>query len=239
MPTDILIVTHNRLEFTNKTLKYLSDRTRSPYRLIIVDNGSQDGTREVLRAIPEPHKVILLPENLGLERAKNLGLEHVESELFVDSDNDILVPDLEGMDWLDRLSLLMHNHPEFAAIAMRPQILVGVGAIFRRDGEVIENNVCGASMRMMRTDLVKKAGAWRDQFTNDSEEWHIAGELKKMGYKVGYAKNLWCYHLFGNDRHWGYGGEVDRRHGNRECAYLDSMFTVDEKTLAPTFEHNV
>lgn len=237
--TDILIVCHNRHDFTARVLKYLSDRTRSPYRLIIVDNASTDGTRELLKTVPEPHKVILLPENKGLEVAKNLGLEHVTSELFVDTDNDILVPDYDGADWLKELTILMDTHPDFAAIALRPQILVGVGAIFRKDGDVVENNVCGGSMRMMRLSAVKAAGAWRDQFTNDSEEWHICGALKKMGHKVGYAKDLFCYHLFGNDRHWGYGGEVDRRHGNRECAYLDSMFKVDEKTLVPQFQHNV
>lgn len=237
--TDIIIVTHNRLEFTNKTLKYLNERTRSPFRLIIVDNASTDGTREVLQSIPAPHQVVLLPENLGLEKAKNIGLGYVQSDLFVDSDNDILVPDYDGADWLQRLTGLMNEHQEFGAIALRPQILVGVGAIFRREGEVVENNVCGGSMRMMRTAVVKAAGAWRDKFTNDSEEWHICGELKKMGYKVGYAKNLFCYHLFGNDNHWGYGGELDRRHGNRECSYTDKMFTVDERSLVPDFQHNV
>jgi len=236
--TDIVIVTHNRLEFTNRTLKHLHERTRSPFRLIIVDNGSTDGTRDVLNAIPAPHKVILLPENKGLEVAKNVGLEQVETEFYVDSDNDILVPDLDGSDWLERLHYLINQYPRFAAIAMRPQILVGVGAIFRSDKEVVENNVAGASMRIMRTELVRKVGAWRDRFTNDSEEWHISGELQKAGFKVGYARDLFCYHLFGNDRKWGYGGEVDRRHGDRTCNYTDDMFQVDEKTFVPKFLHN-
>jgi glycosyltransferase involved in cell wall biosynthesis len=46
--TDIVMVTYNRKDFTDRVLYHLATRTVGHYRLIVVDNGSTDGTQEVL-----------------------------------------------------------------------------------------------------------------------------------------------------------------------------------------------
>lgn len=231
--TDILLVSYFRKEFTIKTIEYLFERTRSPFRLIVVDNGSTDGTREWLfENVRSPHLVVLLSENLGLEQAKNVGLSLVRTPRFADTDNDILVPDLDP-DWLAAQHGLMDRHPEFAAISLRPQVLVGVGTIFKDKDEVVENNVAGGSMRLMDTGLVRKVGGWRSEYTNRSEEWHISGRLKGEGRKVGYARDLFCYHLFGENERWGYAEGIDHSHTKDRVAIRDSHFEVDPKTLSP------
>lgn len=235
--TDIVMVTHNRKDFTVEVLKHLYRNTFSPFRLIIVDNGSTDGTVEELNHVTDEHKVILLPENMGLEYAKNLGLNEVQTTRYIDTDNDCLPPLLEP-DWLTQINALMDRHPEFGAISMRPQILVGVGKIFDAEHEVAENNVAGGSLRLMDTALVRKVGGWRDEKgQNRSEEWHISGKLRGEGKKVGYARDLFCYHMFGEDHAWGY-GDIDHKHGDRKCAYVDSMFPHDPSTLVPSSKHN-
>ena len=49
--TSIVIVTHNQLEYTRQCLDSLQRLTDEPYELIVVDNGSTDGTVEYLRAL--------------------------------------------------------------------------------------------------------------------------------------------------------------------------------------------
>jgi hypothetical protein len=75
--------------------------------------------------------LIELDENIGLEPAKNIGLQNVESDLFVSTDNDCIPmpPDKEG-DWLSKLVKLMDDNPEFAAISCRTQVMIGSGNIF-------------------------------------------------------------------------------------------------------------
>ena len=48
--TSIVIVTHNQLAYTRQCLDSLRLLTDEPYELIVVDNGSTDGTVEYLRA---------------------------------------------------------------------------------------------------------------------------------------------------------------------------------------------
>ncbi|MBW1784711.1 MAG: hypothetical protein JRL30_28695 [Deltaproteobacteria bacterium] len=222
---------------TALTIKYLRKRTLRSFRLILVDNATKDTTpySGMLRRGWDTY--IRLSENRGLEVAKNIGLEKVKSEKFIDTDNDILVPKLDPC-WLDQLNALMTMQPEFAAVALRPQILVGVGPIFNSLQNIVENNVVGGSMRMMNTKAVRDAGGWSDVLMeNRKEEWEICGKLKAKGFKVGFARELFCYHMFGEDHNWGY-GEGDNYHGKPRCDYVDSAFEVDEETLVPKFKHN-
>jgi len=204
---DIIMVTYNRLELTKKSINSILERTKIPYRLIVVDNLSTDGVRNFLLELWKKGKIqeiILNNDNIGLEKALNLGLNKVESEYFVSTDNDIIAS--EG--WLSRLKDLIEKNPDYGAIGCRPQVLVGVGNIFKTDKEVAES-ICGSHLRIFRTEVIKKIGGWTDRFDNDgrgNEEHDICGKLKREGYKTGYAKDIWCYHQFENE-HWGYKDE--------------------------------
>lgn len=237
---DILITTYFRLEFTKKVIQAIMDRTMPFYRLVIVDNGSTDGTREYLQDLQKQYpafvkKIILLDKNEGLQRAKNLGMEYVDSKYFVNTDNDCIPPKLSP-DWLRQLEGLMDKYPEFAAISLRPQILVGVGPIFRDAAEVVENNVAGGSFRIMRTDLVKQVGAWTDEFENRQEEWNICTKLRNAGHKVGYARDLFCYHMFG-DGNWGYDKNTKHYHNPASEVYAKDE-EYDPETCIPRVRHN-
>lgn len=198
-PIDIVMVTYEREEFTKNTFSHLRTRTRTPYRIIQVDNGSN-------RQYFGGDVVIKLNNNFGLEVATNCAMNFVESEFVVTIDNDILVPERQPDDWLLSLIRLMNFYPEYAAISLRPQVLVGVGQIFKGvpPNTLIENNVCGRVARIMRTEAILKAGGWSHQFQNrgrGNEEWDICNKFRSLGYKVGIA-NIYAYHMFGEN--WGY-----------------------------------
>lgn len=207
---DIILVTYNRLDFTKKTLNSIFERTSYPYRLIVVDNGSKLETVDYLKKLKYNGKInalILNDKNAGLERALNKGFGIVRSTpYFVTVDNDCIAPKLDPC-WLTSLVELMEQKGEYAAIALRPQVLIGVGEIFKNAVDVAVNNVVGGSYRIMRTDTVRAVGGWTDKFEKDgrgNEEHDICGKLRAGGWKVGYAKRLWTYHIFGKDGTWGY-----------------------------------
>jgi len=211
---DIVLVTYNRIEFTKKTISSIIEKTILPYRLIVVDNNSTDGTREFLIDLKKREKIgqlILNPKNYGLGKALNQGFEFVKSDKFVTVDNDCIACN----NWLDRMLFLMKCFPKFKAIACRPQVLVGVGEIFKTHILVVENNVCGGSYRLMDRGVVDSVGGWDENFDNfgrGNEEHDICGKIRSLGHKVGYAKNVWCYHLFG-EKNWGYDKSIDAAKG--------------------------
>lgn len=217
---DIVCTTFNRFSHTSQFIKHLSERTKTPYRLIVVDNNSTDETQAYLLAMKEQgiiHHLILLGENYGIHMAKNYGLELVRSEpYYIDTDNDLLCADLEP-DWVQKLIDIMDKNPQYGAIACRPQVLVGSGEnAFDNPGEVVKFDHVGAHLRIMRTQAVRDAGGWEKIWDakRNHEDVHIARALEKLGLETGYAKNVRCWHMFATN--WGYGDMPVEEHGHRE-----------------------
>jgi glycosyltransferase involved in cell wall biosynthesis len=236
---DIVLVTYNRIDFTRKAISYLVGRTKTPYRLIVVDNNSVDGTQKMLLEFKEQgfvHHLILLEENYGIHMAKNYGLNLVRSEpYYIDTDNDLLCADLRP-DWITQLKELMDKLPDYGAIACRPQVLVGRGGNeFDEITAVKEFNHVGAHLRIMRTKVVREVGGWEKTWSanRNHEDSFIATALQNKGYKVGYAKNVRCWHMFGVN--WGYQQIPVNVHGHREMwppsEHWDSIIDkFDQKT---------
>ena len=208
--TDIVMTTWNRPEITYQVIRTLAKNTTTPSRLIVVDNGSEEDMQDELIKMNESgliDKLILLENNIGLEPAKNIGLKEVESEYFISTDNDCLPmkPDKDG-DWLSKLIDLMERHKQYAAISCRTQVMIGTGNIFdgKEEFDIIQFPWPGGSLRIMRTDLVKRVGGWNDNIkSRGNEERYICGELHKLGWETGFAVRVKCYHMFGNGN-WGY-----------------------------------
>lgn len=216
---DLVMTTYNRKEFTQKSLKYIAERTKTPLRIIVVDNNSNDGSQEMLFEMKKAGLIshlILLEENYGIHMAKNYGLALVRSEpYYIDTDNDLLPPQLDP-DWVQSLIKLMDKYPAYGAIACRPQVLIGrSGSEFDGTFEVAKFSHIGGHLRIMRTEAVKRATGWEKTWeaNRNHEDSYIASRLQEQGFDVGYAKDVRCWHMFGEN--WGYGDIPVEEHGHR------------------------
>ena len=211
MIVDICLTTWRREEISRLCIETLKKNTTTPYRLIVIDNGSEKDFSNWLNDNSDIY--VRLDKNIGLESAKHIGMEFVESELFISTDNDILVP--KDGDWLASLISLKERNPDFASISLRPQVLVGTGDIFGvNPPEVKEFTHVPGYMRLMETKLVKDLGAWNDKRElRGHEEYWISERIIAAGRKCGWASNIHCYHLFGDDN-WGYKEMPTQEHGH-------------------------
>jgi len=91
MKLSIITLTFNKLEYTKKYIKSLYKYT-SDFELILVDNGSTDGTVEFIKSLPYDNiKTIFNSENLGFSKGNNQGIEIAEGEYIGFLNNDILL----------------------------------------------------------------------------------------------------------------------------------------------------
>jgi hypothetical protein len=194
--TDIVLLTHNRLEHLVATVEALHERTPEPFRLTIVDNASESPVRNWLVEHRDLfHQVIFQAQNehvAGFQR----GIDATTSDPFVVSDPDLIVPALEP-SWLARMRDLMARHPDFGLIGVgldqsnRPA-LVGpetYDASTLVDGELVERNV-GTWFQMIRRD------ALRVPYVKDNATC-IA--VREAGYRVGWTANIRAFHLGWDD----------------------------------------
>ena len=112
--TSIVVVSFDALEQTAACLARLRE-TRDPNHpteIIVVDNGSRDGSAEFLAAQADV-SLLRNESNVGAPRARNQGLAHARGEYVVFLDNDAMVTP----DWLARLLYHAEVNPRSGCIA--------------------------------------------------------------------------------------------------------------------------
>ena len=229
---DIFICAYLRQLFTGKTINYLKSRTKTPYRLFLIDNGGNEEFEG------EVDYYLKLP-NLGVHAAWNIALSLAENKYFITSDNDIYVPDLEP-DWLSQVINFMNERPDYGAISLHPHIFIGAATIDPKDKEdVKERNMCGAVMRIMRTSVIQQTGGWERRIGQgrNNEERVISSRIHDAGYKTGICARIRAYHPFGDN--WGYPEEFTpemQKHNPELKDYVkqfDQPQAYDERTWLP------
>ena len=181
-PTDIILLSHNRLDYLAATVDALFERTPEPFRLTIVDNASRPDVRNWLAANRDRiHRVIALPENEHVP-AFQYGIDATTSDPYVVSDPDVEVPQLQP-SWLARLHGLLERHPDYG--------LVGVAFAGQElpDAEIVDANV-GTWFQMIRRD------ALREPYVKDSR---TCAAVREAGYLVGWTPTVVARNLGGGD----------------------------------------
>jgi len=183
-PISVVIVNWNGGRFLLRVLEALQGQSRAPARVVVVDNGSSDGSDAlVARSFPGV-RLRRVGENVGFAAANNLALrEEVETPWAA-----LLNPDaVPERDWIERLWQGVRAHPGCSAYGCRmrryddPRRLDGTGDCYhpcgwgwRRDYGVTETDAhlqpgeifapCAAAALYRREDVLAIEGFDEDFF---------------------------------------------------------------------------
>lgn len=197
----IVIVTQNRAASLLNTLSQLCNLTERP-QIIVVDNGSSDGTTDSVKFYYPQVKVISLSKNLG-PAGRNVGVSHTECPYVAFSDDD---------SWWASGSLAMaadlfDKYPRLALIAAK--ILVGkeqkvdstciemaMGKLpFSSDAPgfpILGFLACGV---VVRRSAYLSVGGYETLFGIGGEESLLAMDLAAKGWRLAYVEDIIAYHF--------------------------------------------
>lgn len=107
----VVIPAYNEQKFIGKCLQSLQKQDYSDgYEIIVVDNGSQDGTSEIARNLGA--RIVHCPRK-GVSYARQAGAEAAQGQIIVQADADTIYP----VWWLTRIKKQFDNHPNVVAVA--------------------------------------------------------------------------------------------------------------------------
>jgi len=88
----VIIPTYNRAYFLKEAIDSVLAQTYKDYELIVVDDGSEDETAQIVKQYQNKLRYIFIPHQ-GVSRARNIGIQEAKGELiaFLDSD-DLWLP---------------------------------------------------------------------------------------------------------------------------------------------------
>ena len=102
----VVIPLYNKEKEVTNTLKSVLNQTYKADEIIVVDDGSTDNSKEVVKKIKEVK--LIKQENCGVSCARNRGVEEAKNEYicFVDAD------DLWEEDFLEEIKRLIESFPQ-------------------------------------------------------------------------------------------------------------------------------
>jgi GT2 family glycosyltransferase len=108
--TSIIIPTFNGLPLLKECVDSIRKNTSVPFEIIVVDNGSQDGTIEY--CYRERLKLVSMPMNRGFPVACNYGLHIATGNALMLLNNDTVVTP----NWLDNLLRCLYSSEDIGMV---------------------------------------------------------------------------------------------------------------------------
>ena len=131
----VLLPAYDCAPFVREAVDSVLGQTYRDFELVVVDDGSTDGTAEVLASYDDPRMVVLTQENAGMAAALNRGLAVARGDLVARMDGD----DRSAPERLARQVAFLDAHPDVSV----------VGSRYRR---MDVDGVPGIVVRLMRHD---------------------------------------------------------------------------------------
>ncbi len=209
----IIVVTFNNRELNRACLDSVFARTEWPrYELLAVDNGSTDGTPELLAELACAHanlRVIALPENRGFPAACNAGLAAASGDPLVLLNNDTVVT----RGWLTALHRHLETNPRLGlvgpvtnAIANEARIEVGYADLAelprwaaawvrRHDGETFEIPMLAFFCVATRREVLAAVGPLDERFgLGLFEDGDYCRRVRAKGWDIHCARDAFVHH---------------------------------------------
>ncbi len=198
----IIIINWNRLDDVLKSLHYLKQQTGLKTEVVVVDNGSTDGSAERLSRL-EWIRLIRLKNNVGPAEARNYGMQHASGKYTVFLDSDAVLP----KSGLVKLVARMDADPTIGILGCRivnsqtrktdawihalPESSHGL-----REFDTYSFSAAGA---IARTEALRAAGPFWNELFIYNEEVDLSIRMLRAGYRIIYSPMVRIYHHVSKD----------------------------------------
>ena len=211
----IITLCYNQLETATKPfLESLYAHTdKNLFELIVVNNGSSDGTAEYLAGFQKDHsnvKVINNAENGGYSKGNNQGLRVAQGEYLFLLNNDLLF----SPEWLENMIALLENNHEIGILSVMTNFCGEHKQLVRNSKDYTPENYlqqfqlaerskqdfiindkiiffCWA----MRREVFEKVGFLDEKFGlawYEDDDYTL--RVLYNGYKAAIARNIFIFH---------------------------------------------
>ena len=204
LEASVVVVTWNGLQRLGDSLPAIVGQRGVQHEVILVDNGSTDGTAAWVRAAYPSVRLVELSRNMGFAAGNNRGFEAARAPLVATINNDA-IPDA---DWLACLVRAASAHPNAGMFASRmvymhdPEVIDSAGisvdplgiawdrnAGTRLRDDDADGEVFGASggAALYRRELLDATGGFDERFFAYLEDVDLAWSARWLGWKARYV----------------------------------------------------
>ena len=188
-----------------------AQRGAPPFEILLVDNGSSDGSAALVRERWPAVRVVESGANLGFAEGNNVGAREARGEWLVFLNNDTAAEP----EWLARLTAEAAAHPAYAIVTSRvvflddPAVVDSAGDGYFLAGGAFKHGygaeagafaasrevfgACGAAFMIRRSDFAR-LGGFDARFFMNFEDVDLSYRARLLGLRVWYAASAVVRH---------------------------------------------
>jgi hypothetical protein len=211
----VVIPNLDGVAFLGPCLEALAAQTVDGVDVIVVDNGSRDGSVHFVRERFPQTKLVELAENRGFAAATNAGIAIAEAPLVAVLNNDAE----PAPDWLEELERCLQRHPDAAAATSKlvstseRGILDGAGdgltpwflPFVRGHGQPddgaydqeVEVFAVSGTASLWRAEILRRLGGFDERFFAYYEDVDLSFRARLKGHELWYAPRAVAAHRRG------------------------------------------
>jgi GT2 family glycosyltransferase len=231
----VIVVNYNGKQYLKRCLDALLGQTYPSLEIILVDNGSSDGSVEFARACYPTVMVIENGENLGFAIANNIGIRIARGEFIATLNNDTEV--MPG--WIEAMVKVAASNEFVGMCASKmlfmknPDIIDSTGLCISRSGACWDRSMferdngqfdkmeevfgpC-AGAAIYKRKMLEEIGLFDEDFFAYMEDVDLAFRGRLAGWKCIYVPDAVVYHVHGGTA--GYGSDFTVYYGNRNIVW--------------------
>lgn len=207
----IIIPNYNGKQLLENCIETLEQQTCQDFTLLVVDNGSTDGSDKVTTKLSD-FEMLVLPENTGFCGAVNEGIRHTKTPYFILLNNDTetepafveaLLGAIQRSDRIFSCGAMMIDYYNRDLIDNAGDYYTALGwAVARAKGRrccdyQTERRVfsCCAGAAIYRTDAVQKIGLFDELHFAYLEDVDMGYRARIYGYENYYIPQARVFHV--------------------------------------------
>ncbi len=217
-PRVSFVIPHwNKKELIDRFVSCLLAQTYRDFEIIVIENGSTDGSVEVFRERYPQVRLIELEENCGFAPATNMGIEASRAEFVAFFSNDVYAEP----DWLERMLEVMDANPDVAITGSRllwadePDLIYAAGdtytvggyplnvgqnasaddPAYQQDRDVFCVCTAAALFRRRALDEVRQPwGYFDNRYFAHGEDTDLGFRIRLRGWRARYVASAVALH---------------------------------------------
>jgi GT2 family glycosyltransferase len=192
----IIIVNYNGRELLRRCLQSLRKTRYDNYRVLVIDNGSKDGSVEMVREIFPEVEIIALTKNLGYAKANNFGIVYAlkhEAKYIVllNNDTEILDP-----LWLYLAVKIMERHEDIGILGFNLILPNGRSQQYSDKTKPYEVSEISFAVAVIRAQVFRKVGYLDTEYViGYAEDTDFCYRVRYHGFRVVYIPQIKIRHI--------------------------------------------
>lgn len=181
----VIIPCYNDYKYINDAIKSINNQTYKNVEIIIIDDGSDLKTKEVLKSIIQENIIIIYQENAGPSAARNIGIKRSKGEFVLTLDAD----DYFEPTFIAKALDLLQKNENVGLISCWIKVFTNerIVEMFKPQGGsvkdfLLQNNASGNTL--FRKKSWHDAGGYDEKMRKGYEDWEFNLSIVKAGWEI-------------------------------------------------------